>query len=136
MRVAAIQMHGPRTAKLAALAVGVLWAGGAMCGPGLDTAQPPRPNRPPPDIVTLKGVISGLGVVQIEPAETPQASFILTYVDQAGRKAQVIVSMPARAMRCFDGEEAEVRGDFLPPLSDGLPAALGSAQILSCRPVR
>ena len=103
---------------------------------------PPAPTKPAPQpdldqrrpaLVheTLTGIVKSLGVVQEEPAETPQAVFYLTVQGPDGRAADVLVSMPAMSFHCLEGQRATLEGDVSAGDKD-LPTILMSARLVSC----
>jgi hypothetical protein len=97
----------------------------------------PRPDADParPGLVheTLTGIVRSLGVVQEEPAETPQASFYLMVRGPNGRTVDVLVSLPAQALHCSEGELATLEGDVAAADRD-MPTLLMQARTLSCGP--
>lgn len=87
------------------------------------------PLRPSFRKTVLTGVIRSLGVVQEEPRERPQATFLLDVVQSDGRTLSVLTVLPA-PIPCAEGDRAMLSGDFA---KEGLGGPmLLSAHILSC----
>jgi len=79
--------------------------------------------------VVLTGVIRSLGVLQTEPSETPQTSFMLV-TTELGMRRELLVMIPGRTF-CFEGERATVEGD-LTPAEAPFPDMLLDARLASC----
>lgn len=99
--------------------------------PTASNAQPQSRTRPRLLHQKLTGTVTSLGIVQEEPAETPQATFNLQVREWHGKSKDIIVSMPAHKFLCNKGDRATLVGDLLPDDAE-MPAVLTSPRLVAC----
>jgi hypothetical protein len=94
----------------------------------------PGDGVPRPQLVhrVVTGVVTNLGMVQEEPAQTPQATFYLRPQGAPRRSRGMLVVLPAYRFPCGEGEIATIEGDY-EPSANGFPAMLVDARLLSCK---
>ncbi len=108
---------------------------GPPCPPKPGPTQPGpdvEPARPPLVHMTLTGVVTSLGIVQEEPAETPQATFYLAITGSDGVHRRVLVDVPEPRFPCGEGDRATLEGD-VPADETAAPTILMRARLISCR---
>jgi hypothetical protein len=113
------------------LALAGLVASGLLAPPGAARGDPRGRAAPAHEVLT--GIVRSIRIGQLEPAETPQATFFLDIRRADGKAASVLVELPAPIF-CFEGDLAVIEGDLAE--DDVLPPILLSARILSCRASR
>jgi hypothetical protein len=119
---------GARTLRLGILALSFAAAGGS--------ARADCVNRAHGEIIA-RGVVAHLGTVQIEPAETPQTYFTLERARWLCGRQPLYVHVPGGFIPCAEGDEARVRGDYLPPGPIGGNGMIEARQDnVRCRPPR
>ncbi len=96
--------------------------------PSEPDAEPPRPHLVH---ISLTGTVISFGIVQEEPAETPQATFFLDVVGSDGVRRKVLVVVPAPAFHCWEGERATLEGEVGPDEAKA-PTILLDARLVSC----
>ena len=94
--------------------------------------QPQSRDRPRFVHKKLTGTVKAFGIVQEEPAETPQANFYLQVREPDGRLKDILVSMPEYDFPCSEGERATLVGDLTPDDAK-MPTVLLSARLVSCK---
>jgi hypothetical protein len=102
----------------------------------LPPAPPPSPPRDGPARPRLvhriiTGVVTHYGVVQEEPAQTPQATLYLRPQGSPRRSRGFLVVLPAYRFGCGEGDIATMEGDD-EPAANGFPEMLVDARLLSC----
>jgi hypothetical protein len=81
--------------------------------------------------IVVSGRVRSMGVSQLEPGATPQASFYLDPDDADAGSPPILVVIPWPRFPCMDGMRAELEGDFSPTESF-FPPILLSPEVLSC----